>query len=82
MYSASLVPGIDRGRLRLFTKAGLYRAEIDTNTVFPDDEFTKDGWLLGAGARWQLSELGSISLQASVLEDNMQQIGIAVGWHP
>lgn len=82
VYHASLVPGIDRGRLRLFAEAGLYRAEIDTNTVFPNDEFTRNGWLLGAGARWRFNERWSVSLQASALEDNMEQIGVAVGWHP
>ena len=82
VYRASLLPGFDRGSLRIFGRVGYYRAEIDTNVVFPGGDFTREGWTLGAGVRWSFADDWSVAGEASVLGDEIRQFGISLAWHP
>ena len=82
VYRASLLPGFERGDVRLFGRVGYYRADIDTNIAFEGGDFTEEGWTLGAGLRWSFADDWSIAGEASVLGDEMRQIGLSLAWHP
>jgi opacity protein-like surface antigen len=79
-YTLAIVPRYSFERVELFARAGMYRADIDTNLGFGDDEFRERGLVLGAGARWYFSEPWSVSLHASRFDDKLYQFAVGVGW--
>jgi hypothetical protein len=68
------------GNVRLFGKAGYYRAKVKTNIALPDADFTPDGALLGIGARWYFDSPWHVTLEAERFDDNVSQISVGVGW--
>jgi hypothetical protein len=80
LYHLAIVPRVNVGNVRLFSKAGYYHAHLDTHVGIPDDSFTEDGILLGAGVRWYFSESWSMSLEATRFDDKVYQLGIGLGW--
>jgi hypothetical protein len=67
------------GDVRLFGKAGYYRAKIKTN-VGSGADFTPDGALLGIGARWYFDSPWHVTLEAERFDDNVSQISVGFGW--
>lgn len=83
VYKLSVVRRFDVGKLRLFGKAGLYRADIHTNLEVPDSNITKTGLLLDAGVRWYLAERPwSVSVELARFDDNVSQFTVGFGWSP
>lgn len=80
LYRLALVPRFTVGPVRLFAKAGYYRANIDTDIDLPDRDFNDDGLMLGAGVRLYFSDPWHVSLEATRFDDNITQISIGVGW--
>ena len=80
VYNLSIVPRVTLGDVRMFAKGGYYRARIDTNVDLPENRFTENGFMLGAGIRWYFREPWSISLEATRFDDKVYQVGIGVGW--
>jgi hypothetical protein len=68
------------GDVRLFGKAGYYRAKIKTNIALPGADFTTDGVLLGIGARWYFDSPWHVTLEAERFDDNVSQVSVGFGW--
>jgi hypothetical protein len=81
IIKAALAPQFKIGEdLRLFATMGYYRATIDTNLALPDAKWRDRGAVLGVGARWYFPDPWSVSVQATRLDDNLQQVMFGVGW--
>lgn len=80
IYKISLVPHAVVGRAELFGEAGYYHMRIDVDLGTPDDKFTQNGLVLGAGIRWYFSEPWSISIRAARYDSNLYELGVGVGW--
>lgn len=81
-YQLALVPRFTIGDLRMFAKAGYYRAEIDTNIGLPDNDFSEDGLLVGIGVRWLFKDPWSVSLEATRFGDDVSQLTVGFGFGP
>ncbi len=83
VYKLSIVRRFDVGKLTVFGKAGLYRADVHTNLEVPDSNITMTGVLLDAGVRWYLAERPwSVSVELARLDDNVSQFTVGFGWSP
>lgn len=82
-FTATLVPQVMLGRADVFTRIGYYRAKIDTEDRFGGAEFTENGLLLGAGARWDFEDRPlNLSVEAARFDDNLYQFTVGFGWQP
>ncbi len=80
LYRVALVPRFAVGPVRLYGKAGYYRARIDTDIDLPDNDFRDDGLMLGAGVRLYYRDPWHLSLEATRYDDNFTQLVIGFGW--
>jgi hypothetical protein len=80
LWNLALVRRFEIGKVRLFGKAGYYRAHLKSNVSLPDSDFSPDGVMLGAGVRWYFSAPWSLSLEAERFDDNVSQISVGFGW--
>src|SRR5882672_2092486 len=78
LYKVALVRRFEIGNVRLFGKAGYYRAKLQTNV--PDGDFDPNGVMLGAGVRWYFKAPWSLSLEAERFDDNVSQLSVGFGW--
>lgn len=82
VYEAALVPGLEIGNLRLYGRAGYYRADIDTALPFEGGDFDPSGLLLGGGLRLHFLPTLSAGLEVGRLGDDVSQVALIFGWHP
>jgi hypothetical protein len=80
VYEATLVRHFTLDKVRLYGKAGYYRAKVDTNIPFEPSDFTERGLVLGVGARWYFAAPWSLSLEATRFDDNVSQVSVGFGW--
>jgi hypothetical protein len=80
LWKLALVRRFEIGNVRMFGKAGYYRAHLESNVSLPDADFSPDGFMLGAGIRWYFSAPWSLSLEAERFDDNVSQISLGFGW--
>lgn len=80
LFHFALAPRVDVGNWRLFGKVGYYHGRIDTHVGLPDDDFTENGLLLGAGVRWTFSSPWSVSFEANRFDDKIYQLALGLGW--
>jgi hypothetical protein len=80
LWKLALMRRFEVGNVRLFGKAGYYRAHLKSNVSLPDSDFSPDGVMLGAGIRWYFSAPWSLSLEAERFDDNVSQISVGFGW--
>jgi hypothetical protein len=80
VYKLALVPRFNVGNLRLYGKAGYYRAEIDANIDLPGNDMDLDGLLIGAGLRLYVREPRHVSLEAARFDSNFYQLALGFGW--
>jgi hypothetical protein len=80
LWKFALVRRFEIGNVRLFGKAGYYRAHMKSNVNLPDADFNPDGVMLGAGVRWYFSAPWSLSLEGERFDDNVSQISVGFGW--
>lgn len=80
LYKVALVRRFEIGNVRLFGKAGYYRAELQSNVPLPDADFNPDGVMLGMGVRWYFNTPWTLSLQGERFDDNVSQVSVGIGW--
>ena len=80
IYEAALVRRFTIRNLRLYGKAGYYRANIDTDIPFDESDFSENGLLLGIGLLWSFDAPWSVSLEATRFDDNVSQVSVGFGW--
>jgi hypothetical protein len=80
LWKLALVRRFEIGNVRLFGKAGYYRAKLKSNVDLPDSDFSPDGVMLGAGVRWYFDAPWSLSLEGERFDDNVSQITLGFGW--
>ena len=80
LWKLALVRRFEIGNVRLFGKAGYYRAHMKSNVNLPDADFNPDGVMLGAGVRWYFSAPWSLSLEGERFDDNVSQVSVGFGW--
>jgi outer membrane protein with beta-barrel domain len=78
LYKLALVRRFEIGNVRLFGKAGYYRAHLKTN--IPEADFHPDGFMLGLGARWYFSSPWSLAIEGERFDDNVSQVSLGIGW--
>jgi hypothetical protein len=71
VYEAALVRHFTLDQVRIYGKAGYYRAKIDTNIAFEPSSFTENGLVLGVGARWYFAAPWSLSIEGTRFDDNV-----------
>jgi hypothetical protein len=80
LWKLALVRRFEIGQVRLFGKAGYYRANLKSNVSLSDSDFSPDGLMIGAGVRWYFSAPWSLSLEGERFDDNVSQISLGFGW--
>jgi hypothetical protein len=80
LYKIAVVRRFEIGKVRLFGKAGYYRADLKSNVDLPSSDFDPDGVMLGVGVRWYFSAPWSLSLEGERFDDNVSQVTLGIGW--